>query len=635
MNRHVIASLLAALVLAVVVGSTPIDRAEAQASYVRISGEGSSWSANAVDAMRVNVRQFGITVDYNPSGSSAGRKNFLNGTVDFAASDIPFQFDPEDGSPPENPAPGSYAYIPVTAGGTAFMYNLVINGQRVTNLRLSGENISKIFTGVIKQWNDPALAADNPGLTLPARAIVPVVRSDGSGSSAQFTLWMIAKHKPIWDAYCQASGRAPRCGSTSFYPTPPGGQSQSGDVGVAGYVSQGFAEGAIGYVNYSYALNVQFPVVKVLNAAGYYTEPTPENVAVSLLQAKINTDEANPATFLTQDLSGVYNDADPRNYQLSSYSYFILPTKVGGQFTAEKGRTLSAFANYAMCQAQQDSASLGYSPLPVNLVTASLEQIKLIPGAEVANIDATKCNNPTFSASGENVLAANAPRPAECDRQGPAQCATGTGGVKSINTPTAPPVPGGGGVAPGGGSAAPAPGAGAAPTAGAPGAGTPAPGAGGTGGAAGTAGTSGTGGTGGTSGTGGTGGTGGAGTTDPTGSVTDAGSTDAAAVVDPDTGLAVEPTCDPDTGICGPDLAAQQSGTQTATGAAQVGAIVPSTLDQESGWGSKQILTVLIILFTLGLVFVPAYMWRRMSNTNVATQGAEVQQIQPAERMSV
>jgi len=90
-------------------------------SYQRISGEGSSWAANFIDAMRVNVKQFGITVDYNPSGSSAGRKDWLNGTVDFAASDIPFQFHPEDGSPPENPAAGSYAYIPVTAGGTAFM----------------------------------------------------------------------------------------------------------------------------------------------------------------------------------------------------------------------------------------------------------------------------------------------------------------------------------------------------------------------------------------------------------------------------------------------------------------------------------------------------------------------------------
>ena len=159
--------------------------------------------------MRVNVRQFGITVDYNPSGSSAGRKNFLNGTVDFAASDIPFQFEPEDGSAPENPAPGSYAYIPVTAGGTAFMYNLTINGQRVTNLRLSGENIAKIFTGVITQWNDPAIVADNPGLTMPARAIVPVVRSDGSGSTAQFSLWMIAQHRAIWEDVLRRAPGAP------------------------------------------------------------------------------------------------------------------------------------------------------------------------------------------------------------------------------------------------------------------------------------------------------------------------------------------------------------------------------------------------------------------------------------------
>ena len=184
-------------------------------AYQRISGEGSSWAANAIDAMRVNVRQFGMTVDYNPSGSTAGRKNFLNGTVDFAASDIPFQFHPEDGSAPENPAAGSYAYMPVVAGGTAFMYNLIINGKRVTNLRLSGENVTKIFTGVITLWNDPAIKADNPGLILPAKKVVPVVRSDGSGSTAQFTKWMIARHSALWQTYCQKSGRAPACGFTS------------------------------------------------------------------------------------------------------------------------------------------------------------------------------------------------------------------------------------------------------------------------------------------------------------------------------------------------------------------------------------------------------------------------------------
>jgi len=112
-RRSLLAMALVVIVVTVLLsGGQAPSTANAQRSYQRISGEGSSWAANAIDAMRVNIRQFGITVDYNPSGSTAGRKNFLNGTVDFAASDIPFQFQPEDGSAPENPAPGSYAYIP-------------------------------------------------------------------------------------------------------------------------------------------------------------------------------------------------------------------------------------------------------------------------------------------------------------------------------------------------------------------------------------------------------------------------------------------------------------------------------------------------------------------------------------------
>ncbi|MGH9084407.1 MAG: phosphate ABC transporter substrate-binding protein PstS [Acidimicrobiales bacterium] len=438
-RARTVAGALGACLLALV---TTLPSVHAQESYQRISGEGSSWAAGAIDAMRVNVKQFGITVDYNPSGSSAGRKNFLNGTVDFAASDIPFQFRPEDGSAPENPAPGSYAYIPVTAGGTSFMYNLKINGQRVTNLRLSGENVAKIFTGVITTWNDPAIQADNPGLAMPARKIVPVVRSDGSGSSAQFTRWLIHRHKGIWDSYCQRSGRAPACGFTSYYPTIPGMIAQSGDLGVSGYVSQSFAEGAIGYVNYSYAIGTRFPVAKVLNAAGYYTEPTPENVAVSLLKARINTD-AGSDEYLTQILDDVYTDGDPRSYQLSSYSYLILPTTIQGQFNEAKGRTLGAFSYYAMCQAQQQSASLGYSPMPINLVQASFDQIRKIPGVEVQSIDITKCKNPTFSSDGTNLLARNAPQPQACDKRGPTQCETGSGGVKSVSTPVAASAAGG------------------------------------------------------------------------------------------------------------------------------------------------------------------------------------------------
>jgi phosphate transport system substrate-binding protein len=591
--RLALCALLAASGLLASGSTTPEVRASAP--YQRISGEGSSWSANFLDAMRVNVKQFGITVDFNPSGSTAGRKAFLNGTVDFAASDIPFVFRPEDGSAPENPAPGSYAYMPITAGGTAFMYNLKINGKQVTNLRLSGENVVKIFTGAITQWNDPALAADNPGLLLPAKKIVPVIRSDGSGATAQLTKWMIAKHGGLWQDFCQRSGRAPACGYTSFYPSISGFIAQSGDLGVTGYVSQGFAEGAIGYVNYSYALGVGFPVVKMLNDAGYYTEPTPQNVAVSLLQARVNTSDPNdPETYLTQELGGVYDDRDPRSYQLSSYSYLILPTTVGGQFNEQKGRTLSAFAYYAMCQGQQQSASLGYSPMPINLVQASFDQITKIPGAEVQTINIQSCKNPTFAPDGANLLAEQAPQPKPCDQQGGLQCPDGTAGAANIATEVLAGAQGGGDS--GGGNT---------------------DGSGGsTGGSSGGSTSSGSGGStsGGGSTTGGGGSTGsgtGAGVGAGTGAGTDSGTGTETGGTGTGADTAVDPsTCDPDLGNCDPALVADggtggQGGQQVAAGA-----IVPTTLSQSSGFGISLGLLLLVMVLTVGLVIAPVIAWR-------------------------
>ncbi|WP_262059398.1 phosphate ABC transporter substrate-binding protein PstS [Streptomyces sp. STR69] len=408
----------------------PLAGPAAADSYTPIAGAGSTWAENAVDEWRRAVNQYGMRISYAGTGSSDGRRQFLSGTVDFAVSDIPFQTHPTDGSAAERPGSGSYAYMPIVAGGTVFMYHLTVNGKRVTNLRLSGAVVTKIFTGAIKTWDDPVIKADNPGLQLPHRTIVPVVRSDGSGSTAQFTMWMAAQHKSLWNAYCAKVGRSGACGQTSYYPTVSGMIAQSGDLGVAGYIAQNYGEGAIGYVNYSYALNAHYPVAKVLNHAGYYTEPTPKNVAVSLLKAKINTNRSS-ADYLTQQLNGVYNDTDRRNYPLSSYSYMILPLKVQGTFTKDKGKTLGAFSYYFMCQGQQQAPSLGYSPLPINLVKAGFDQIRRIPGVRTQNINIKNCNNPTFTTDGRNKLAETAPYPSACDKQGATACTTGSGGAKS------------------------------------------------------------------------------------------------------------------------------------------------------------------------------------------------------------
>ncbi len=543
----------AALIAGIVAALTTVTPSAAQSVAGRISGEGSSWAAPAIDSMRVNVETFGIIVDYADTGSTAGRTAFRNGKADFAASDIPFQFTPEDGSEPERIPAGTYAYMPVTAGGTSFTYNLKINGQKVTNLRLSGENVAKIFTATITSWDDPAIVADNPGLAMPKRQIVPVVRADGSGSSAQFTRWMINQHGGVWNDYCRRSGRAPACGQTSFYPAVAGMISKSGDPGITGYVKQTSAEGSIGYVNYSYPFNDDMPVAKVLNKAGYYNEPTPDNVAVSLLKAQINQDQSSP-DYLTQQLDGVYSDTDDRSYPLSSYSYLILPTAVRGQFDEAKGRTLGAFSYYAMCQAQEQSASLGYSPMPINLVKASFDQIKKIPGVIQQDIDVTKCKNPTFSADGTNLLAKNAKRPQDCDRRGPTQCATGTGGNKDTETRVKEAAKGTGPAGTGGTNAAGRPGA--------------------------------------------------------TGAGDPSNPSDPSAV----SGESAE-VCDPETGLCtqaddgdGGELTANNSSSRQSEQA-----LPAAELSASSGWSGTQTLILLVVLLTLVLVLAPGIVWRILS----------------------
>ncbi|MFD6425741.1 phosphate ABC transporter substrate-binding protein PstS [Streptomyces sp. NPDC060198] len=535
------------------------------ASYAKITGSGSTWSANAVTQWVRNVKaNFGMTVNFTDNGSSQGREQFRNNVVDFAVSEIPYGLY-EQGvrdSPPQR----GYAYMPIVAGGTSFMYNLKINGKRVTNLRLSGPVLAKIFTGQITRWNDGAIKADNPGLTLPARQIIPVVRSDGSGTTAQFTTWMAKEQTSAWNAYCNKTGRGSGCGMTSNYPLLGGSSmiAKSGSNGVAGHVRQASGEGAITYVEYSYALKTGFPVAKMLNASGYYVEPTAASVAVGLLGAKINTDRASPS-YLTQILDGVYRNNDDRTYPLSSYSYMILPTKEEAGFTKDKGNSLGTFGRYFLCDGQQQAEELGYSPLPKNLVQAGFDQLRKVPGAPTSSIDIGKCRNPTFSSDGSNTLAKKAPQPKACDKQGPTQCTTGTAG-DIRTTPVKPSASGSGGSSAGG-----------------------------------TTGTTETGGTTGGQGTGSTGTTGAATDTDGDGSP-DTGATAGGATGT--TAGGTNTAVDPDTGEVITDSAAGADSSVVAN---------PVTLASGSGLGLRGALMALSALLLVALVVVPPLTARTMA----------------------
>jgi phosphate transport system substrate-binding protein len=388
-------------------------------SYVPISGAGSTWSQVAVDAWRADVRASGVVVNYAGTGSTDGRSQFIQGTVDFANTEIPFQNPPEPGQQAEVPS-RPYAYLPIVAGGTSFMYNLTVGGQRVTDLRLSGPTLAKIFTGQITRWNDPAITHDY-GKTLPNIPIIPVVRSDGAGASAQFTKYMAAiapsTYCPFIRGKLHLSGSA--CPSVSFYPAFGSSKAQNGSNGVANYVSASYGAGAIGYVEYAYPKRINFPVVSLLNSAGYFSQPTAGNVAVALTKAQINKD-------LTQNLLSVYTNPDPRAYPMSSYSYMVVPTTTAAPFNADKGKTLSTFVNYFLCTGQQKADILGYSPLPKNLVLAGFKQVGRIPGA-VSPPSIDKCNNPAL-----NILQ-SAPMPDKCMKIG-SDCTTSTDSHGNVTT---------------------------------------------------------------------------------------------------------------------------------------------------------------------------------------------------------
>jgi hypothetical protein len=175
------------------------------------------------------------------------------------------------------------------------------------------------------------------------------------------------------------------------------------------------------------------PVVKVLNAAGYYTAPTQYNVAVALTKAIINEDPTSQ-NYLTQDLDNVYSNADRRTYPLSSYSYMIIPTSPkDAKLNAAKAQTLADFLYYSICPGQAEVGPTGYSPLPINLVTAGFSQIAKLktaqPSIDLSNQNVTTCNNPTFIKGHptENHLAVIAPQPPSCDQQGQGPCGAGVG----------------------------------------------------------------------------------------------------------------------------------------------------------------------------------------------------------------
>ncbi|MBV8300678.1 MAG: substrate-binding domain-containing protein [Candidatus Dormibacteraeota bacterium] len=382
-------------------GSVTFGTSLVSATGPEISGAGSTWVEIAINQWDADEALVGYHVNFNPVGSSTGRQFYIANQVDFAASEIPFQ--PGQETDALNASGRSHQYVPDVAGGTSLMYNLhQLDGTQVTSLRLDAETAAKIFTDVITSWQDPAIAALNPQLRQPdgslniaETTIIPVDRSDGSGTSAQFSLYLASQASDVWNAFAQKNGCPAPC---SNWP-PETGQAQNGSDGVANFVENNqLGAGSIGYVEAGFAFARAFPIARLKNASGNFApnEVDQKNgpldfstdVSAALKHATLNAD-------LTQNLQGVYTAPETNAYPMSSYSYLVTPTT---GFDPAKGAVLGAWLTYVACGGQAEATQLGYSPMPPNLVQDVFDAVHHIPGAPpTPPLDPAHCNNPTLS----------------------------------------------------------------------------------------------------------------------------------------------------------------------------------------------------------------------------------------------
>lgn len=383
--------MLVGMAVAAVAAAGGATAGTAQGSSATVLGAGSTWDAIATAQWAADVHNlYGITINYQAVGSTAGRQFYIENQVDFGDSDIPFL-------PSElaqlNGEHKTFQYLPTVAGGTALMYNILTpSGKRITNLQLDSKAIVGIFTGTITSWRDPLILSENPSIKnlIPNTKIIPVVRSDGSGTSAMFSDYLNQLQHPAWLTFCHNYDIQP-CGQTSFWPlTIPGSVAQKGSDGVANYVAQ--QSNTITYVETGYALERRFPVVLVKNASGHFVFPSSQNDATALTHARIQSD-------LISDLSGVHTAPEANAYPIAGYSYMITPTKLQNGFTTAKGAVLGRFILYNACAGQRKAAQLGYSPLTPVLVQGVFAAVRRIPGAP-APPPISQCANPTLHGGG-------------------------------------------------------------------------------------------------------------------------------------------------------------------------------------------------------------------------------------------
>jgi phosphate transport system substrate-binding protein len=280
-----------------------------------------------------------VRFNYQSIGSGGGQKQILAQTVDFGASDGPMSDDNLA------KAPGKLLHIPTVAGADVVAYNLPGNPA----LKFDADTIAGIFLGQIKKWNDPKIAALNPGVTLPDQEIVVVHRSDGSGTTYIWTDYL-SKISPEWKTKVGTN-------TSVNWPTGIGGK---GNEGVAGQIKQ--TPGALGYVELIYAVQNKMPYADVKNAAGEFVKPTLESVTAALATADVPDDFRFSMT----------NAPGKEAYPIAGATWLLVYKQ---QKDATKGKKLVEFLKWAAKDGEKMAEDLQYAPLPESLQQRVLKRI--------------------------------------------------------------------------------------------------------------------------------------------------------------------------------------------------------------------------------------------------------------------
>ena len=321
-------------------------------SSVSLSGAG----ANSINPFfekvfyEYHLKNSKTTVTYSPAGSSVGISDVEQGTVDFGDTEIPMS------SKDLAKTSRTILQVPVDLGGVAVSYNL----PGVSSLKLDGPTLAAIFEGKITNWDSPQIAEVSGDHKLPDLAIVAVHRADSSGPGWDLDDYLI-KTAPAWAAKVGTK-------ASKTWPLPKVGVGEQLNSGVATYISQ--THGAIGYVEYGYALEAKFTNASLKNKQGAFVAPSLHSIAAAGSEAK----------GLSSTKYSIIDEPGASTYPLANFSWTLLYKKGTNQ---AKSIAIGKLFDWVVTTGQQYSTSLGYAPLPADVValsTSTLEQLQTPEG---------------------------------------------------------------------------------------------------------------------------------------------------------------------------------------------------------------------------------------------------------------